>query len=181
MWYYLKKNKLIQLYNISEMIQKTLILLLTALCLAGCTRDDLCSEDTLTTPLLVIKFMDLSNPTQVKAVTNLRVTLADTEQTEIIAARTDTLYKIPLNPTATGLNFNFTEEFGGTEPNTDAINIRYQRGDDIYINRACAFRTTFIDVNLTIQPEGSANWMLATIINNAIVENEDVTHITIFH
>lgn len=163
------------------MIQKITLLLFTTLFLWGCTRDDICPDDTQTTPLLVIKFMDISNPTQVKAVDNLRITLANTSQTEVIPATTDTLYKIPLNPIATSVDYNFTKGYEGTEPNTDAFNITYQRGADIYINRACGFRTSFIDIYPTIQAEGSANWMLGNTINNTTVENEDITHITIFH
>ena len=125
--------------------------------------------------------MDISNPTQVKAVDNLRITLANTSQTEVVPATTDTLYKIPLNPIATSVDYNFTKGYEGTEPNTDAFNITYQRGADIYINRACGFRTSFIDIDPTIQAEGSANWMLGNTINNTTVENEDITHITIFH
>ncbi len=163
------------------MIQKITLLLFTTLFLWGCTRDDICPDDTQTTPLLVIKFMDISNPTQVKAVDNLRITLANTSQTELVPATTDTLYKIPLNPIATSVDYNFTKGYEGTEPNTDAFNITYQKGADIYINRACGFRTSFIDIDPTIQAEGSANWMLGNIINNTTVENEDITHITIFH
>ena len=163
------------------MIQKITLLLFTTLFLWGCTRDDICPDDTQTTPLLVIKFMDISNPTQVKAVDNLRITLANTSQAEVVPATTDTLYKIPLNPIATSVNYNFTKGYEGTEPNTDAFNITYQRGADIYINRACGFRTSFIDIDPTIQAEGSANWMLGNTINNTTVENEDITHITIFH
>ena len=163
------------------MIQKITLLLFTTLFLWGCTRDDICPDDTQTTPLLVIKFMDISNPTQVKAVDNLRITLANTSQTELVPATTDTLYKIPLNPIATSVDYNFTKGYEGTEPNTDAFNVTYQKGADIYINRACGFRTSFIDIDPTIQAEGSANWMLGNTINNTTVENEDITHITIFH
>ena len=139
------------------MKQKSMLLFFTTLFLWGCTRDDICPEDTQTTPLLVIKFKDISNPSQVKAVSNLRITLANTSQTEVVTARTDTLYKIPLNPTATSVDYNFTKVYEGTTPNTDAFNITYQRGEDIYINRACGFRTSFKDIEATIQAEGSAN------------------------
>ena len=158
-----------------------MLLFFTTLFLWGCTRDDICPEDTQTTPLLVIKFKDISNPSQVKAVSNLRITLANTSQTEVVTARTDTLYKIPLSPTATSVDYNFTKGYEETTPNTDAFNITYQRGEDIYINRACGFRTSFTDIEATIQAEGSANWMLGKSINNTTVENEDTTHITIFH
>jgi hypothetical protein len=180
MWFCLKNN-IIGSFKFEYMIQKITLLLFTTLFLWGCTRDDICPDDTQTTPLLVIKFMDISNPTQVKAVDNLRITLANTSQTEVVPATTDTLYKIPLNPIATSVDYNFTKGYEGTEPNTDAFNITYQRGADIYINRACGFRTSFIDIDPTIQAEGSANWMLGNTINNTTVENEDITHITIFH
>jgi hypothetical protein len=163
------------------MKRKLTLLLLTTAFFWGCTRDDICPDDTQTTPLLVIKFMDISNPSQVKAVENLRITLANTSQTEVVIVRTDTLFKIPLNPVATSVDYNFTKGYESTEPNTDAFNITYQRGADIYINRACGFRTIFTDIDPTIQAEGSANWMLSSSINNTTVENEDITHITIFH
>ena len=163
------------------MKRKLTLLLLTTAFFWGCTRDDICPDDTQTTPLLVIKFMDISNPSQVKAVENLRITLANTSQTEVVIVRTDTLFKIPLNPVVTSVDYNFTKGYESTEPNTDAFNITYQRGVDIYINRACGFRTSFTDIDPTIQPEGSANWMLSSSINNTTVENEDITHITIFH
>lgn len=169
------------MYTISEMIKKNMLLLLMAFVFAGCTRDDICPEETQTTPSLVIKFKDISNPSEVKAVSNLRITLADENQTEVVAARTDTIYNVPLNPVTMKVLFNFTKDFEGNATNTDVLSISYQRGEDVYINRACAFRTTFTDVNPMIQPEGSANWMLTTDINNATVANEDVTHITIFH
>ena len=165
MWFCLKNN-IIGSFKFEYMIQKITLLLFTTLFLWGCTRDDICPDDTQTTPLLVIKFMDISNPTQVKAVDNLRITLANTSQTEVVPATTDTLYEIPLNPIATSVDYNFTKGYEGTEPNTDAFNITYQRGADIYINRACGFRTSFIDIDPTIQAEGSANWMLGNTINN---------------
>ena len=151
------------------MKRKLTLLLLTTAFFWGCTRDDICPDDTQTTPLLVIKFMDISNPSQVKAVENLRITLANTSQTEVVIVRTDTLFKIPLNPVVTSVDYNFTKGYESTEPNTDAFNITYQRGADIYINRACGFRTSFTDIDPTIQPEGSANWMLSSSINLSLI------------
>ncbi len=125
--------------------------------------------------------MDISNPSQAKAVDNLRISLANTSQTEITTARTDTLYKIPLNPIATSIDYNFTKGYESTQSNTDVLNITYQRVEDTYINRACGYKTSFTILEATIQAEGIANWMLGKSINNTSVENEDSTHIIIFH
>ncbi len=146
----------------------------------GCTRDDICPETTQSTPRLVMEFRDNTDFRLVKPVTNLSVKLTSTQE-EVFTPRTDTIFQIPLDPSATSLQFSFTRDASGTSPNTDFATINYTRGEDVYINRACSFVTTYDDVSITIQGEGTANWMFGPVITNPTVENEDVTHITIFH
>jgi len=147
---------------------------------SGCTRDDICPEGSQSTPQLILKFRDISNPTQIKSVTNLSVKLTSTQQ-EIFTPRTDTIFQIPLNAATTIQQYSFTRDASGSNPNTDIATLNYERGEDVYINRACSFITTFENVSISVQGEGTANWMLNSEITNSTIENEDVTHITIFH
>ena len=165
------------------MLKKTLILLTIIALYAGCTRDDICPEGTPTTPRLIIKFMDLSNPAEVKYVTNLKVALTSNEEDEIFTVRTDTIYEIPLNPSLTSVQYTFTKDFEGDDENSDNIRFSYGIGEDVYINRACAFKTTYTDLGAIVRNEGAANtnWMLNVEITNDLIENEDITHITVFH
>ena len=167
------------------MLKKIFFILTTALIVAGCTRDDICPEGTPTTPLLIIKFMDNSAPTQVKEVPNLRIALTSNEEETVFSAITDTIFEVPLNPSLPTVQYTFTKDSNSTEgnENSDNIRFRYGIGEDVYINRACAFKTTYTNLSAEVRNEGAANtnWMLRLEITNDTVENEDVTHITVFH
>lgn len=165
------------------MLKKTLILFILFAVIAGCTRDDICPEGTPTTPRLIIKFMDSSVPSQTKAVTNLRVALTSAEEEQIFVPRTDTIFQIPLNPSLTTVQYTFTRNFNGADENSDNIRFRYEIDEDVYINRACSFKTTYTDLNALVRSEGAANsnWLKIVEITNETIENEDITHITVFH
>jgi len=63
--------------------------------------------------------------------------------------------------------------------NTDRVTFNYQR-ENIYINRACAFKSIFkqLSAEREIDPK---SWIQEIRVNKFIVENENETHITIFH
>ena len=52
-------------------MKKILSLLLIAIILSSCEKDDICSDET--TPRLVVEFYDVANPSTVKNVFNLKV------------------------------------------------------------------------------------------------------------
>ncbi len=65
------------------MIKKIVSSVLLIIAFAGCNRDDICSEDTPTTPLLLIEFRDITNRLEIKAITSLRVLVNDSDSTEL--------------------------------------------------------------------------------------------------
>lgn len=157
-----------------------LALVLTGTLIAGCTRDDICTQDTPTTPLLIITFRDISNPNQAKSVPNLLIRPANDDITVVFTGTTDSI-AIPLNVNQNITALDFTTNSNSEEDaNTDAVNIRYVR-EDIYVNRACGFKTYYDSLSFERLDEVSDAWILTANINLTRVEDEDQAHITIFH
>ena len=65
--------------------------------------------------------------------------------------------------------------------NPDIITISYSR-EDVYVSRACGYKTIFKNVTLTIEPD-SDNWIKSRqpLNDNQSVEDETETHFNIFH
>lgn len=148
--------------------------------LFGCTRDDICSEDTPTTPLMVITFNDIANPTERKAVTNLTIETQQLNATAVISAATTDSIAIPLRNAATITNYRFIKNDESSSRNVDYVEFTYTT-EDIYVNRACAFKSIYHDLAMAIQNEGTANWVLNFEIQTTDIEDENETHIIIFH
>lgn len=162
------------------MTRKIILVVLIAVFFFGCTRDDICDPNTaLTTPLLIIKFKDISNPTEDKSVSGLAVTTIGENPITILSATTDSI-AVPLNPNLDTTQLNFILESSSDTPNIDVVNFNYSR-NDIYVNRACAFRTTYEGLSAQIQSEGLDNWIFSTEVILSTIENENETHLTILH
>lgn len=145
----------------------------------SCTRDDICAEITPTTPLLIITFKDASNPTEAKTVSNLTVETDYSVSVTLVGTSTDSI-AIPLRTGANDTRFRFIQDDGGTNENTDIVTFSYQL-EDVYVNRACGFKTTYTDISLLIEDNGDTNWISSQNINENNVIDELQAHITIFH
>jgi hypothetical protein len=167
-------------------ILTTLILVLFALALAGCEKDDLCTADQSTSPRMVIVFKDATNPGVVKTVTNLRIKeIGKTEfapldfEGSTSLALADTIY-LPLRNLNRLTSYNFyTDEDNVT--NIDNIDFRYTT-NDAYVSRACGFKSDYENLTLLRSPESPSNFWIAgaTIINNS-VNNSNEVHVEIRH
>ncbi len=148
----------------------------------GCTKDDICSGETLTTPLLVIQFRDINNRLEAKQVSSLQILLNNTDSTEVISSLSDTIVFIPLNTEANLSEFIFIQNSASeTDSNADNILFSYDR-QEIYENRACGFKVNYSNLSLEVAEEiDTENWILDTDINTPIIENENEAHITIYH
>lgn len=162
-------------------MNKSYFLVLAILLLfGGCTKDDLCSETTQTTSLLIIEFRDITDRISAKAVQDLRVQVNNAEGTEVITSVNDTIVSVPLNTEADLTSLLFTINAANeANANSDGVDFNYER-QEVYVNRACSFKVVYTDLLLSVidDPE---NWILDTEIINPIVENEKQAHITIFH
>lgn len=163
-------------------MSRNVIIGLIAFILLGCTRDDICAEDTVTTPLLVISFNDRTDPTSQKNVTDLQIETNEAEPVIVFTATEATNeITIPLDTNNDSASFRFISNAGDEDDeNVDILNFTYERASE-YVNRACSFKTTYSNFRAQRENDGSGNWIFTLIINNTTVEDETETHLTILH
>ncbi|MGB2686327.1 MAG: DUF6452 family protein [Olleya sp.] len=167
-------------------MKKIKLILLTLCCISllTCERDDLCPETTPTTPSLVIGFFNNALPENPKTVNDLYVIGLDNDNVLpgysvvdvdelILPLRTDT------DTTTFFLTNNTVLDDDGniTSGNTDTVTITYDR-KDIYVSRACGYKTIYENVDVTIDGGTDGNWIiLAQPENdNLTIEDETTTH-----
>lgn len=164
-------------------MKKTLIfLLLLSIGFSSCEKDDICAADTPTTPQLVIEFFnEVTNASQ--SVSKLKI--LDTETSNQLGIYNEAKIKIPLKTDVDITKYSFTINSGsavvGAE-NTDKLELNYSR-NNIYISRACGFKTNFVLNNPTILVKESlvtTEWIKKIIITKPNIINENETHIKIF-
>ena len=167
---------------------KIILVVLLSASLMTCERDDLCPEATPTTPSMLVGFFNNEVPESPKNVFDLVVagidndtslpgyTLVDTDNI-ILPLKTDT------NQTQYVLISDTVVDSDGiiTGGNDDIITITYTR-EDVYVSRACGYKTIFKNVNVTVEPD-TDNWIQVAIpINdNLTIEDETTIHYFFYH
>ncbi|MCZ8198463.1 MAG: DUF6452 family protein [Flavobacterium sp.] len=131
---------------------KKIFLLLVLFSLLGCEKDDICDENTATTPLLVIGFYSEDNPSVALSVANLTIQAEGVSEPIIFNAggtATTKYYfngnqvKIPLRINEPKTKYKLTINSGSDEfKNTDNLEFNYET-KSVYVSRACGFKTTF--------------------------------------
>ncbi|UKM63795.1 DUF6452 family protein [Flavobacteriaceae bacterium GSB9] len=176
---------------------KTLIipLILLIVLSISCERDDICPASTPTTPRLIIDFLDVKNPDNKKDVVDIVVAGLDNETIlgNYNFVRTSSLL-LPLKTDDNTTQFIVIKEAEIDDNDTpddtsddtitgnqDIITINYSR-EQVFVSRACGYKTIFKNVTLTIEPD-SDNWMLSRqpLTDNQSVEDETTTHFNITH
>lgn len=155
-------------------------MLLLAVSLWNCEKDDICSEETQTTPKLVIEFYDAANPTVLKNVTNLGI--VETSLTEGFAFNAVSSITVPLrtNQDLTTINFVLNgSDDDTTNDISDVITFNYSRIEN-YISRACGYKTTFILNDSDGLAIPTSNWISSYLIIQPNIENENETHVKIY-
>ena len=160
---------------------------------SGCQRDDLCAASTDTTPLLIIKFFDIEEPEETRSPTNLRVW--DTERDTILLDRVNIdSIAIPLKTFEDNTEYAFTlnarvndeddddddDDPNTLIPNTDILRFSYGR-EQVYVNRACAYKVIYSDLRLNIDAGDDDAWIQTYTIEQTEVEDETNRHISIFY
>lgn len=163
---------------------------------SGCQRDDLCPASTNTTPLLIIKFFDVAEPEETRSPTNLRVW--DQQRDTILLNRVNVdSIAIPLKTFENNTEYAFTinaseidededeEDDGDGDsevlvPNTDILRFTYGR-EQVYVNRACAFKVIYSDLRLNIDAGEDEPWIQTYTVEQTEVEDETNRHIAIFY
>lgn len=173
------------------------LFLLSAIVFWACEKDDICSEDTETTPRLVLKFYDNDNPNVVKSVPDILV--HGIGNNAIIGELDGTVSKdsifLPLKTDAAETTFSIYKNFAVNDNNTpddtsddfiegneDILTVSYNR-NEVYVSRACGYKTIFETVTVSVQDDND-NWIVNHEPVNEdfqTVENERAAHFKIFH
>lgn len=167
-----------------------ILIILTGL---SCERDDICSENTPTTPSLVIRFYNVDDQEQTKQVRLLTVNGIDSEGNlldDLVSnASTDSIV-LPLRfqnegvITTTRFQLKKDSDFDtdtnpNTFSNTDVIEVSYTP-QFIYVSRACGYKSIFNNLQNTLIID-SDNWIFGYNIINPTIENENTAHIILYH
>jgi len=152
-----------------------LLLLLIALMVSSCEKDDFCIEPI--TPKMVIRFYNATNITQTKPVVNLSVNPEGFDEL-YSNANLDSIL-IPLDVTSNQIIYNLS-----SESNIDVITINYDV-EEVFVSRSCGFKAIFNNVSVT--SDVSNDWIigLTETLENTItiptIDNETAAHVKIFH
>ena len=162
----------------------------------ACEKDDICAENTPTTPHLIIRFYDLADTEEFKNVSGLFAYGLDDNNNaipleNIIVSSTDSIV-IPLLTDMVSTRFVLHKDYGidnnGTPDdetddillgNPEIITLNYEP-EDVYVSRACGFKTVFNTIIFNVTIDGD-NWILNSEVSNTTVENENAAHVKVFH
>ncbi|MCF6128766.1 DUF6452 family protein [Flavobacterium sp. AS60] len=163
-------------------MKKILTLLLITISLSSCEKDDICIDET--TPRLILEFYDISNPSNLKNVVNLKIKgVGQTDDLGIYNAvsKIELPLDITQDTTQYSLILNSTSSTGANE---DFLQFNYTR-QNVFVSRACGYKTVFelngfpsgvIKTDAAI-PEGF--WIQDINILTTNIETENETHIKI--
>ncbi|TYB79824.1 DUF6452 family protein [Bizionia myxarmorum] len=180
-------------------MKKTISLLILLVSLAfSCERDDICTLDTVTTPRLTISFYNSDNPEQQNPKSVAKCYVIGDGNTETLPELNGTADKLvillPLKTTATSTTYSIYNNYVYNNNNTpddttddtitgneDIITISYVT-EEVYVSRACGFKTVFKNVTLTVEDDGD-KWIeiIESVNDNQIIENEYTTNYNIYH
>jgi hypothetical protein len=169
--------------------------LLISFFFASCEKDDICDPATPTTPRLVIQFFDKNNVSLTRFTTNLKIIADDEDAIPLLnnsgeATWNDTLVYLPLrldvNATKYRLILN-ADDNNTTNDRTDTLEINYTRSD-VYVSRACGFKSLFDLVGNPMQDSFvlnnvpgavSGNWINNIEVLQSKINDENEAHIKI--
>ena len=147
--------------------------------LNSCEKDDICIEDEIGTPRIILSFYDKIDKNLRKPVENLLIKGLEKEDTLDIFSG-DSI-AIPLKNDSNLSKYEFIINAGEEKSNNDTIHILYSRYD-LYINRACGFKSNFILNNPPTLIFNNHNpWIDEIIKLKDTVLNENHSHLAIYH
>lgn len=121
------------------------LLLLAALYLWSCEKDDICTSDTPTTASVVVNFYNKDNAEALKTVTGLQYFVEGDPKIITIDGSVSSI-RVPLKVDATSTKWGFilkTTTNNVERTNTDYLEFKYTT-QQTYVSRACGYKTTFL-------------------------------------
>ena len=185
---------------------KALFLVFVSFTFLTCERDDICAEETSTTPRVLIEFVDVlsENQDELKNVPNFTIYGEGLTDNPTTANSKTLVFNSSVNsielPLLIGVEGEETtsrfimerrtdlrlDENEETSSNIDIIEITYVP-EFRYVSRACGFKSVFTNLRITIVPDED-RWLIDSSFpnnedntDNITVENENSTHIYLLH
>lgn len=171
-----------------------LILVLIIGIVLSCERDDICPESSPTTPKLIVHFYNRVDTETIKFVPQIRVQGVNNDEVlEGYNAVNVQKLELPLRTDTTATQYRLRKDYSnnnnGTpdDPNDDfpngnedIITIKYTT-EQVFVSRACGYKTVFKNVSLTIEPDSGA-WIVSrqSVTDNQSVEDETTAHFHLF-
>jgi hypothetical protein len=147
----------------------------------SCEKDDICVDGD--TPLLVIRFYDSENTTELKAPTNLQVKglLDSGEYGAIITNVSADSIQIPLRIESLSTTYNFSRNAttDTANANEDVLIFNYVT-KEIFVSRACGYVANYEDLTDELTTD-TDNWIKNIEITNTTVEDQTTAHVKIYH
>lgn len=166
-------------------MKKIFLLLLIGFGFSSCEKDDICDETTPTTPRLVLQFYDVTNPTTVKNVNNLKVIAPGFTDGITYNGLSKVLLPLRVNQDTTTYNFiQNGADNDATNDNTDVVTINYTR-ENVFVSRACGYKTVFTlnspgGFVRTDNPAPDTLWMQNTVQSNNNINSENEIHVKVY-
>lgn len=169
-----------------KLIYLTPFLLFIAALNQSCEKDDICGENTATTPLLVIEFYDALNTTETKNLSNT-IIYGLNDQNEIVpfnnlGISNGSSISIPLRTDSDITRVGFHMDYDANDlqaGNLDLIDFLYTP-DQVYVSRACGYKTVYNELSVSLIAD-SNNWIQNIEILKDTIENEIEAHVKIYH
>jgi hypothetical protein len=163
-----------------------LLILITAILLGSCEKDDLCTPDQAVTPRLVIEFKDVLNPLQNKAVDRIQVqeigssTFGPLDTNGSTTLSNIESISIPLRTDSSRTSYNLILTEDGVV-NLDNIDFNYILEEE-YVSRACGFRVVYNNlVAIQTAETSGTQWIERVIVVEDNVTNNTDVHVQILH
>jgi len=166
-----------------EKIRVLLLVLIVIISFIACEKDDICVDGD--TPLMIIRFYDNENPSELKAVPSLRVIgLGQSSTVNTFTDRTslDSIaLPLRINQANTGfiLISDSADEDDLETGNNDTLTFDYSTLE-IFISRACGFIANYDDLGELLTSD-SENWIQNIEIVSPLIQQQDSAHVKIFH
>ncbi|MEP5254974.1 MAG: DUF6452 family protein [Winogradskyella arenosi] len=186
------------------------LILFIAIALINCERDDICAATTQTTPRLIVEFYDATDTDELLNVSRITVygeglvtdedgnSIEPTEESDatLLFNENANSVELPLIIDAEGVETTITtryviekdtdlrieDEDDTTNSNIDIIEISYNT-EFVYVSRACGYKSNFNSLGVARITDAD-NWISNIEIEEttqASIENENTTHVRIYH
>ncbi|MET0946029.1 MAG: DUF6452 family protein [Flavobacterium sp.] len=165
-------------------ISSLYLVVILSIFFSGCEKDDICDATTSTTPRLIIEFYDNDDQTDLKNVINLQATgegAVGTPLTFIAKSKIE----LPLKAADITTKYSLVLTAADLTTSTDILEFNYSH-EDIFISRACGFKTVFAlngtsPFVLNGNPLLTAgNWIKDIEVIQPNINDENETHIKIY-